>query len=93
MVGGQALSGENTMSHAGGGAQDPGDTLMAMCLAIAQTAALALGALALAQALAAGLVLGFAPRWPPPPLVLVPRIALSPRARPPDLSLLQVFRR
>jgi len=66
---------------------------MAMCLAIAETAALMLGALALAGALAALLGLTSFVPWPVWPAVLAPRAALAPRARPPDLSVLQVFRR
>lgn len=78
---------------AGSIAADPGDALMAMCLAIAQTAALALGALALAAALAAALRRGPAMRWPVLPVVLTPTRALTHRARPPDLTVLQVCRR
>ena len=76
-----------------GTAGTPSDALMAMCLAVAETAALALGALALASALAAllgSLLSGRLRLWP---LVLAPRVALAPRARPPDLSVLQVFQR
>ncbi len=74
-------------------APEPGGTMMAMCLALAQTAALTLGALALAGALAALHLLGSTVRRPTPRLVLTPRAARAPRARPPDLSVLQVFRR
>lgn len=70
-----------------------GDALMDMCLAIAETAAMALGALALASALAALLGSIASMRWPVRPLVLTTGHALTSRARPPDLSLLQVFRR
>ncbi len=80
-------------SDAAAGAREPGGAPMAMCLAIVQTAGLALGALALARALAALLALGSVPRWPTLPRVLTPRVALAARARPPDLSVLQVFRR
>lgn len=91
--GGHQMIGGSVMSDADGAAEGPVDALMAMCLAIAETAALALGALAVAGALAALLILTFSLRRPAWPLVLTPLIALAPRARPPDLSVLQVFRR
>ncbi len=77
----------------GGSAKGSVDELMAMCLAIAETAAVGLGAMAVAVALAALLGLTASVRWPDWPLVMAPRAALAPRARPPDLSRLQVFRR
>lgn len=92
--GGHVMGGGTTMvSDAVGTADGSVDALMAMCLAIAETAAAALGALALAGALAALLALTPSARWPVWPVVLAPRAALAPRARPPDLSFLQVLRR
>ena len=86
--GGHAMSGVvGAVDHGSG------DGLMAMCLALVETAAFAFGALALAGALAALLALISSLRRPVWPLVLTPRVALAPRARPPDLSVLQVFRR
>lgn len=78
----------------GGGAAAIQDTsapsLMTMCLAIVETAALVAGALALALALAAHVT--FALLWPSRGLVLLrgPREALERRGRPPDLVALQV---
>lgn len=74
-------------------ASGPGDALMAMCLAIAQTAALAFGALALAHLLAALLLFCRVSWWSTPTPVRVPWPALAQRARPPDLAVLQVLRR
>jgi len=93
-------AGEHTMTDGGhtmtdvlGAADGSVHALMAMCLAITETAALAFSALALAGALAALLALIASVRRPVWPLVVTPRVALAPRARPPDLSVLQVFRR
>jgi hypothetical protein len=92
MAGGHAMGGADVTSDAAA-APEPGGTLMAMCLALAQTAALTLGALALARALAALHLLGSTVRWLTPQFAFMPRDLLAPRARPPDLSVLQVFRR
>jgi len=89
MAGGHVMD----LDGAAGSADGSVDALMAMCLAIAETAALALGAMAIAGALAALLALTSSVRSPVWPIVLAPRAALAPRARPPDLSVLQVFRR
>lgn len=93
MGGGHAMSGGGTMKDIVGSTDGPVGALMAMCLVIAETAALALGARAIAGALAPLLVLISTVRWPACPLVLAPRAAPAPRARPPGLSILQVFRR
>lgn len=73
--------------------RDPGTSMLTMCLAIAQAAALTLGAVALAAGLAAGLLRLCAPAWPAASSVLLPVAALVCRARPPDLIELQVSRR
>lgn len=84
---------EMTGGHAPLAAEGGSHLMLAMCLAIAETAAFALGALALGLAMRAlrrRLTPAF---WPPQPQYALPAVARIPRARPPDLSLLQVFRR
>lgn len=86
-----ALAGD----HMGGMqmAGEPADVAMTMCLAVIGTAALTLGAIALASALRSLRLLPWRLAWPIEP-ALAPSVAvLAPRARPPDLSVLQVFRR
>lgn len=72
---------------------DSGASLMTMCLAIVQAAALTLGALVLAAALAALLLRLPALPWSSHSTVLLPTAALVRRARPPDLDVLQISRR
>lgn len=68
-------------------------TVVTMCLAIVETAALALGAFALARSLHSQTGVSRPVAWPAGPQLLPTAAVLAPRARPPDLSLLQVFRR
>lgn len=77
------------MSMAG----EPTDVVMTMCLAIVETAALTLGAVALSSALRCRHALPHLLAWPVGPELASVASAPVPRGRPPDLSVLQVFRR
>lgn len=82
------MAGDHTSKLSG-----QGDLMIAMCLAIAETAAVALGALALGVAMRSLWRLLPAVAWPQQPRFSLAAVDRVPRARPPDLSLLQVFRR
>lgn len=77
------------MSMAG----EPTDVVVTMCLAIVETAALTLGAVALSSALRCRHALPHLLAWPVGPELASVASAPVPRGRPPDLSVLQVFRR
>ena len=68
-------------------------TVLTVCLAIVETAALTLGAAALARSLSSQRGLSRPIPGSAGPQLLATAAVLAPRARPPDLSLLQVFRR
>lgn len=81
------------MPSAGGtAAGEQGDLVVAMCLAIVESAALAIGALVLGLAMRAVWRLLSRARWPRQPRLVLSAARRAPRARPPDLASLQVFR-
>jgi len=94
-TGGHAIGVHGMGDHRpdGAPADDPVAAMMTMCLAVVQTAALTFAALALLRALAARRVLSGLLLWPRAGAVLLPCAPVAPRARPPDLAVLQVFRR
>ncbi len=89
-----ASAGSHLGSMAGGHVMSDGThAAVTMCLAIVETAALALGAVVVAWALCGQRGLPQPMLWPAEPRH---RSAAAPpdrRARPPDLAVLQVFRR
>lgn len=93
------VTGHGAMAGGHMGATTDGDVLddgtgavLTMCLAIVETAALALGAVVLARALGLRRGLSRPIAWPAGPQLRPVAAVLAPRPRPPDLSLLQVFR-
>jgi len=94
-VGGHVLAahGMDDLPPDGASSDDPVAAMMTMCLAVVQTAALTFAALAALRALAARRVLSGLLLWPRAAAVHLPCAPVAPRARPPDLAVLQVFRR
>ncbi len=83
------------MGAMGGGhvMDDSTGTVLTVCLAIVETVVLMLGAVALARSLHGQSGCSRSIVWPAGPQLLATAAVLAPRARPPDLSVLQVFRR